>query len=145
MCYWKNNLTNWLLEDLQERNFYREKQSLKNPEYSLLQMKYILFAVENTNWYWQLLLINTTEIRNNPPEKADAAKTGKRGSVTCKNNNIVQGEKFSPSLPTRWVKKRYPLLFRKYEIHKGWHLYRTHKKAGYTRVYPTEKKIQIFY
>ena len=130
MCYWKNNLTNWLLEDLQERNFYREKQSLKKPEYSLLQMKYILFAGENTNWYRQLLLINTAEIRNNPPEKADAAKTRKRGPVTCKNNNIVQGEKFSP---TRWVKKRYPLLFRKYEIHKGWHLYCTgHRRRRVT-------------
>ena len=33
----------------------------------------------------------------------------------------------------RWVKKRYPLLFRKYEIHKGRHLYRTQKKAGMHR------------
>ena len=41
---------------------------------------------------------------------------------------------FSPIPPARWVKKTYPLLLRKYEIHEGRHLYtfmyRTHKKAS---------------
>ena len=42
-----------------------------------------------------------------------------------------------------WVKKRYPLFFRKYEIHKGRHLYRTHKKAGILQCTCRLKKIQI--
>ena len=50
---------------------------------------------------------------------------------------------FSPNPPTRWVKKRYPLFFRKYEIHKGRHLYRTHKKAGILQCTCRLKKIQI--
>ena len=45
-----------------------------------------------------------------------AQKPGKRGSVICRIQ-YDQGEKFSPNPPTRWVKKRYPLLFSKYEIH----------------------------
>ena len=85
-------------------------------------MKYILFAGENIGWYQRLLLKCAKKIINNPPAKANAAKTGsvtqahgKRGTVTCRTNNLAQGEKFFAQ-PTRWVKKRYPLLFRKYEI-----------------------------
>ena len=46
------------------------------------------------------------------------------------SKKLNQGERiFHPNPPAKWVKKRYPLLFRKYEINKGRHLYRTHKKA----------------
>ena len=49
--------------------------------------------------------------------------------MTC-SKKLNQGERiFCPNPPAKWVKKRYPLLFRKYEINKGRHLYRTHRKA----------------
>ena len=72
--------------------------------------------------------------------KADAAKTGcitqarEEGCSDLQNKISIRVNIFLPK-PTclvgqRWVKKRYPLLFRKYEIYKGQHLYRTQKKAG---------------
>ena len=51
-----------------------------------------------------------------------------------------QGEKLLPNPPTWWVKKHYPLLFSKYEIHKGWHWYRIHKKAEIYIGVPAGKK-----
>ena len=80
--------------------------------------------------------------------KAVAAKTGatytspgKGAPVTVENKNFFRVTKmFTP--PTRPVgQKRYPLHFRKYEIHEGRHLYRTHKKADtlYISVPPGKK------
>ena len=69
-------------------------------------MKYILFAGENIGWYQRLLLKCAKKIINNPPAKANAAKTGsvtqahgKRGTVTCRTNNLAQGENFLPNPP----------------------------------------------
>ena len=50
------------------------------------------------------------KIRNNPPVKADAAKTGsvtqacEKGPTTSRTNNLPQGKKSLPNPPTRWVK-----------------------------------------
>ena len=89
-------------------------------------------------------------IQRGIPRKADAAKTGSFTKSPGKEAQSViaiirlnQGENFSPNPPTQWVKKRYPLFFRKYEIHKGRHLYRTHKKAGILQCTCRLKKIQI--
>ena len=70
-------------------------------------------------------------------EPALHSRLGKGGSVICR---ILydQGVKFSPNPPAWWVKKCYPLLFSKYEIHRGRHLYRIHRKAS--SVYPQAKK-----
>ena len=67
---------------------------------SLLQMKYILFAGENTNWYRRLLqktqqkseiILQRKSTRQKP---VWSPKPGKRGPVTCENNITIQGEKF---------------------------------------------------
>ena len=107
------------------------------PLFSLLQMKYILFVGENaastddikmrqaiwtknpTMMSWQELVLHSS--------------LGKKGSVICRIY-YDHDENFSPNPPTQWVKKLYPLLFSKYEIHKGLHLYRIHKKADIHRL-----------
>ena len=53
-----------------------------------------------------------------------------KGVQWLAERNLNQGEHFfAQTHPPGGSKKRYPLLFRKYEIHKGRHLYRTQKKA----------------
>ena len=50
-------------------------------------------------------------------------QAGEKGGSVTRQINYDQGEQFLPNPPTQWVKKRYPLLVSKYEIHKGRHLY----------------------
>ena len=50
---------------------------------------------------------------------------------------------FAQLARARWVKKRYPLLFRKYGI-KEQHLYRTHKKADIHQCTCRKKRHKIF-
>ena len=76
--------------------------------------------------------------------RAVSAATGSStGSVTCRTLQNP-GEKISPNLPSWWVKKCCSLLFSKYEMHKGWHLYRIHKKGEYTSVPGGKKNSKYF-
>ena len=59
---------------------------------------------------------------------------GPNNSQNLKQNKDFK--KFRPASPPGGVNKRYFQLFRKYEIHKGRHLYRIHDKGGNTPVYP---------
>ena len=65
-------------------------------------------------------------------------KPGKRGPSDMHKNNSIKMKIFLPNPPAQWVKKPYPLLFSKYEIQKGRHLYRTHKKAGISQCTSSE-------
>ena len=58
-------------------------------------------------------------------------KAREKGAQWHAEKQLNQGEKnFRPTHLPSGSKKGYPLLFSKYEIHKGQHLYKTHKKAG---------------
>ena len=93
--------------------------------FSLLQKKYILFVGGNANGTNNKKC--TKQFKGKTPGKLLNQKpvlSHKASDLKKKNSNWVN--KICLPTPPRWV----TLLFRKYEIHKGRHLYRTNMKAG---------------
>ena len=108
-------------------------------------MKYILFVGENAagtddiKMHQAIQKQTLKQLSQQTPVLS--LKPMKRGAQwLAGKKNSIRVKFFSPNTPDWWVKKRYPLLFRKYEIHKGWHLYTGHLRRRVYISVPAGKK-----
>ena len=109
-------------------------------------MKHILFVGENTARYWRHKNVpsNATENQTMPswPEPVLHKSPGK-GAQWFAESNTIRVKIFRPTRPPGGSKNVILCFFSKYEIHRGRHLYRIHKKAGTHRFTHVWKRYKV--